>query len=119
MREVQRFGEKAYPKHDGALPYEHLLSVSIKQIGERESDTVAKPSLDQLDSLRLARGIQKCNLPHIFGLSSRINELTMHPCSTYIWPIIPHLFGLPTFITIVIRVTVTSSLFVGRDKEQQ
>jgi hypothetical protein len=58
LREVQRFGEKACPKHDGALPYDHLLSVSIKQIGYEESDTVAKPSLDQLDSLRLAQGIQ-------------------------------------------------------------
>jgi hypothetical protein len=52
-------GEKACPKHDGALPYYHLLSVSIKQIGYVESDTVAKPSLDQPDSSRLARGIQK------------------------------------------------------------
>jgi hypothetical protein len=36
-----------------------MPSVSIKQIGYGESDTVAKPSLDQLDSPRLARGIQK------------------------------------------------------------
>jgi hypothetical protein len=52
-------GEEACPKHDGALPYDDLLSVSIKQIGYGESDTVAKPSLDQPDSSRLARGIQK------------------------------------------------------------
>ena len=36
----------------------------------------------------------KLHFPHIFGISSSIYELDTHPYSSYMWPSIPHIFGL-------------------------
>jgi hypothetical protein len=46
-----------------------------------------------------------CHFPQISGISSSINELDTHPYSSYIWPSIPHIFGLNVLITINIRVS--------------
>jgi hypothetical protein len=58
-------------------------------------------------SVKIFEILQQCHFPHISGISSSINELDTHPNSSYIWPSIPHIFGLSVLITINIRVSHT------------